>query len=154
MVRRRCRLRRRRRGVVAAAHGLHPVRGEWLIYFTLIALGGAVLLGLTSLVLVPIVQGGDRRVIAWVLPSGAAAGAVVAAWLVEAKKSIVENLAPVLTAIFTPLFAIMLVVSVVRVFVGGIGREFDREMLVGVRRAAARRRRAGRLRHLDAAVRS
>ena len=41
--------------------------------------------------------------------TGAAAATVVAAWLVEAKKSIVEHLAPVLTAIFTPLFGAGLV---------------------------------------------
>jgi hypothetical protein len=103
--------------------------GEWLIYYTLIALGGAVLLGLTALILGPIAPDAIDDVIAWVLPSGAAAGVVVAAWLVEAKKSIVENLAPVLTAIFTPLFAVMLVISVVAYFAAGIGRAFDRELL-------------------------
>jgi hypothetical protein len=54
---------------------------------------------------------------------------VVAAWLVEAKKSIIENLAPVLTAIFTPLFAVMLVVSAAVYLIGGIGRDFDRDLL-------------------------
>ena len=54
---------------------------------------------------------------------------IVAAWLVEAKKSIVENLAPVLTAIFTPLFAVMLVASAVGYLVAGIGRDFDRDLL-------------------------
>jgi hypothetical protein len=45
------------------------------------------------------------------LPSGGAAAVIVAAWLVEAKKGVIENLAPVLTAIFTPLFAVMLIVA-------------------------------------------
>jgi hypothetical protein len=103
--------------------------GEWFIYFTLIALGGAVLLALTGFILSPIAPEVVDEVIAWALPSGAAAAAVVAAWLVEAKKSIVENLAPVLTAIFTPLFAVMLVVAVVVYFAAGIGREFDRDLL-------------------------
>jgi len=103
--------------------------GEWFIYYTLIALGGAVLLGLTGLILSPIAPEIVDDVIGWVLPSGAAAGVVAAAWLVEAKKSIVENLAPVLTAIFTPLFAVMLVVAVVGYLVAGVGREFDRELL-------------------------
>lgn len=104
--------------------------GEWLIYYTLIALGGGVLLVLTGFILMPIAPDVTDEVFAWVLPSGAAAAAVVAAWLVEAKKSIVENLAPVLTAIFTPLFAVMLVVAVVVYFSAGVGREFDRELLV------------------------
>jgi hypothetical protein len=43
-------------------------------------------------------------VVAWLLPCGAAAAVVVAAWLVEAKQSVNENMAPVLTRLFTPLF--------------------------------------------------
>ena len=103
--------------------------GEWAIYFTLIALGGAVLLGLTTLVLAPIAPEATDVVYTWVLPSGAAGAVVVAAWLVEAKKSIIENLAPVLTAIFTPLFAVMLVVSAVVYVASGVVREFDRNLL-------------------------
>jgi hypothetical protein len=103
--------------------------GEWAIYYTLIALGGGVLLGLTAAVLSPIAPDAIEPVFAWVLPTGAAGGVVVAAWLVEAKKSIIENLAPVLTAIFTPLFAAMLVVSAVVYLIGGIGRDFDRDLL-------------------------
>ena len=104
--------------------------GEWVIYYALIALGGAVLLGLTSLVLAPIAPGAIGEVMNWVLPSGAAGAAIVAAWLVEAKKSVIENLAPVLTAIFTPLFAVMLLVSAVGYAVAGIGNDFDRDLLV------------------------
>jgi hypothetical protein len=103
--------------------------GEWAIYYTLIALGGAVLMGLTVLILEPIAPEAVDDVLMWVLPSGAAGAVVVAAWLVEAKKSIVENLAPVLTAIFTPLFAAMLVVAAVVYLVGGIGLDFDRNLL-------------------------
>ena len=68
-------------------------------------------------------------VLASISLSGAAGAVVVAAWLVEAKKSIIENIAPVLTAIFTPLFAIMLLVSATVYTVAGIGREFDRNLL-------------------------
>ncbi len=103
--------------------------GEWAIYYTLIALGGAVLLALTAAVLSPIAPDAIGPVFSWVLPTGAAGGVIVAAWLVEAKKSIIENLAPVLTAIFTPLFAVMLVVSAVVYLAGGIGRDFDRDLL-------------------------
>ncbi|MEZ5190117.1 MAG: hypothetical protein R2717_04005 [Schumannella sp.] len=84
---------------------------------------------LTVQVLAPIAPQAIDEVLTWVLPSGGAAGLVVAAWLVEAKKSIVENLAPVLTAIFHPLFAVMLVVAAVGYLVAGIGRAFDRELL-------------------------
>ena len=103
--------------------------GEWAIYYALIALGGAVLLGLTVLVLAPIAPNAVGPVIAWVLPSGAAAAVIVAAWLVEAKKGVIENLAPVLTAIFTPLFAAMLIVAATIYAAAGIGRDFDRNLL-------------------------
>ena len=103
--------------------------GEWAIYYALIALGGGVLLGLTAAVLTPIAPGAVEQVITWVLPSGAAGAVIVAAWLVEEKKSVIENLAPVLTAIFTPLFAVMLLGSAVVYGVVGIGQEFDRDLL-------------------------
>ncbi|MEO6505875.1 MAG: permease prefix domain 1-containing protein [Terrimesophilobacter sp.] len=108
--------------------------GEWVIYYAVIALGGGVLIGLTSLVLTPLIPVTDDVVVwddvlAWMSLSGAAGAVVVAAWLVEAKKSIIENIAPVLTAIFTPLFAIMLLVSAVGYSVAGIGRDFNRDLL-------------------------
>lgn len=103
--------------------------GEWVIYYAVIALGGGVLIGLTVLVLTPIAPDVVDDVLVWVLPPGAAGAVVVAAWLVEAKKSIIENIAPVLTAIFTPLFAAMLLVSATFYTVAGIGREFDRDLL-------------------------
>lgn len=103
--------------------------GEWVIYYTLIALGGAVLLSLTGTVLAQIDSDLSAEVMRWTVPSGAAAAVIVAAWLVEAKKSVIENLAPVLTAIFTPLFALMLLVSVLVYAVAGIGQDFDRNLL-------------------------
>lgn len=103
--------------------------GEWAIYYTLIALGGAVLVGLTVAILMPIAPASVGEVLDWVIPSGATGAVIVAAWLVEEKKSVIENLAPVLTAIFTPLFAAMLLVSAVVYAVAGIGRDFDRDLL-------------------------
>ncbi|HEX4746411.1 MAG TPA: hypothetical protein VFU99_05960, partial [Gaiellaceae bacterium] len=54
---------------------------------------------------------------------------VVAAWLVESKQRVVENMAPVLTMLFTPLFAVMLVCSAVVYVVTAFGDTFDRELL-------------------------
>lgn len=102
--------------------------GEWLIYYVLIALGGAVLMGLTAAILEP--TGVDvERIAEWLLPSGAAGGVIVAAWLVESKQRVVENMAPVLTMLFTPLFAVMLACAAVVYAVTGIGGAFDRELL-------------------------
>ena len=103
--------------------------GEWAIYWVLLALGGGVLVGLTTLIIAPIAPAAIDDMMLWVLPSGGAAAVVVAAWLVEAKKSVIENLAPVLAAVFTPLFAAMLIVAVVVYAAGGIGRDFDRDLV-------------------------
>jgi hypothetical protein len=103
--------------------------GEWVIYYALIALGGGVLLLLTGLILEPIRADLPERVIEWVLPSGAAGAVIVAAWLVESKQRVVENMAPVLTMLFTPLFAVMLTVAAVTYLVSGVAGEFDRERL-------------------------
>jgi hypothetical protein len=102
--------------------------GEWFIYYVLIALGGGVLMGLTAGILDP--TGVDVDQIAeWVLPSGAAGAVIVAAWLVESKQRVVENMAPVLTMLFTPLFAVMLAGAAVVYAVTGLGGAFDRELL-------------------------
>ncbi len=102
--------------------------GEWFIYYVLIALGGGVLMALTALILEPTGVDVDR-IAEWVLPSGAAGAVIVAAWLVESKQRVVENMAPVLTMLFTPLFAVMLAGAAVVYAVTGLGGAFDRELL-------------------------
>jgi hypothetical protein len=102
--------------------------GEWAIYYVLIALGGGVLTGLTVAILEP--SGVEpEQVSAWVLPAGAAGAVIVAAWLVEAKQRVIENMAPVLTMLFTPLFALMLTGAAVVYALTGLGGAFDRELL-------------------------
>jgi hypothetical protein len=102
--------------------------GEWFIYYVLIALGGGVLMALTAAILEP--TGIDPDWIAeWVLPSGAAGAVIVAAWLVESKQRVVENMAPVLTMLFTPLFAVMLAGAAVVYAVTGLGEAFDRDLV-------------------------
>jgi hypothetical protein len=104
--------------------------GEWVIYYVLIALGGGVLLLLTALILEPIGTDLAERIVEWVLPSGAAGAVIVAGWLVESKQHVVENMAPVLTMLFTPLFAVMLTVAAATYAVsGGVTGAFDRELL-------------------------
>jgi hypothetical protein len=102
--------------------------GEWFIYYVLIALGGGVLMALTAGILEPTGVDPDR-VAAWVLPSGAAGAVVVAAWLVESKQRVVENMAPVLTMLFTPMFAVMLAGAAIVYAATGLGGAFDRELL-------------------------
>jgi hypothetical protein len=88
-----------------------------------------VLVGLTVLILEPTGAIEPDRIFEWVLPSGAAGAVVVAAWLVESKQRVVENMAPVLTMLFTPLFAVMLAGAAVVYALTGLGEAFDRELL-------------------------
>ena len=99
--------------------------GEWFIYYTLIALGGGVLCAMTIGVFEAIDIDVEPLIAEWVLPSGAVGAVVVVAWLVEAKQSVIENMAPVLTSVFTPLFAAMLLVAVIAM--AATGNVFDAE---------------------------
>ena len=102
--------------------------GEWFIYYVLIALGGGVLMALIAGIFQPVGVDGDR-IAQWVVPSGAAGAVVVAAWLVESKQRVVENMAPVLSMIFTPLFAVMLTIAALVYAATGLGGAFDRELV-------------------------
>jgi hypothetical protein len=104
--------------------------GEWFIYYVLIALGGGVLLGLTVGVFSAIGLNIGALVFNWLLPAGAAGAVLVAAWLVEAKQAVVENMAPVLTNVFTPLFAVMFVASVGAIVFTGHGVDVERDVLI------------------------
>jgi hypothetical protein len=104
--------------------------GEWFIYYALVAFGGVVLVGLTLGVFEAIDLDVESLVTGWVLPCGAVGAVVVVAWLVEAKQSVVENMAPVLTAVFTPLFAVMLLAAIVGMAVTGSFIDPEREVLI------------------------
>ena len=105
--------------------------GEWFIYYALIALGGAVLMALTGFVFSAIGLKPEPLLVTWILPCGAVGAVVIAAWLVEAKQSVVENMAPVLTLIFTPLFTLMLLAFLATMAWTGSGIAVGREVLIG-----------------------
>jgi hypothetical protein len=50
---------------------------------------------------------------------------------VEAKQSVIENMAPVLTLLFTPLFTLLLLAFLVTMVLTGSGIEVEREVLIG-----------------------
>ncbi len=104
--------------------------GELFIYYVLIALGGGVLIALTINLFLAIGLKMEPLIVNWVMPWGVAGAALVATWLVEAKQSVIENMAPVLTRIFTPLFALVLIVFIATMV--GTGRRIDaeREVLI------------------------
>jgi hypothetical protein len=104
--------------------------GEWVVYYTLLALGGAVLVGLTLAGFEAIGLEISWFFAEWVLPCGAVGAVVVAAWLVEAKQSVVENIAPVLTRVFTPLTTLMLLAFLVALLATGTVVEVDRDLLI------------------------
>jgi hypothetical protein len=104
--------------------------GELFIYYALIAAGGGVLTGLLLGLFKMIGVDAEPFVQQWLVPCGAAGAVIVASWLVEAKQSVIENMAPVLTRLFIPLFAALLVTFLAALLVTGRGVEFQREMLI------------------------
>ena len=104
--------------------------GEWAVYYTLLALGGGVLSGLTIAGFALLGTDAAEFVGTWVLPCGAMGAVLVAAWLVEAKQSVVENIAPVLTKVFTPLTTLMLLALLIATLAGGDVVQVERELLI------------------------
>jgi hypothetical protein len=104
--------------------------GELFIYFVLIALGGGVLIGITFSLFKAIGIDVEPQVQSWIVPCGIAGATVIASWLVEAKQSVIENMAPVLTRIFAPLFALVLLTFVVTMVWTGRGIDVEREILI------------------------
>ncbi len=105
--------------------------GEWFIYYVLIALGGGVLIGFTVFLFQAIGVDPEVWVGEWMVPCGTAGAVLVGAWLVESKQSVIENMAPVLTIVFTPLFAILLLFFVGTMIWTGNAIDIEREVLIG-----------------------
>ncbi len=104
--------------------------GEWFVYFVLIALGGGVLIAFTFGTFEAIGISPEEFINEWLLPCGMVSAVVVAGWLVEAKQSVVENIAPVLTRLFTPLFTAVLLSFLVAVGWTSSGIDIEREALI------------------------
>lgn len=104
--------------------------GEWFVYYVLIGLGGGVLIAFLFGTFEAIGISPESFIAQWVVPCGAAAAVVVAGWLVEAKQSVVENIAPVLTRLFTPLFTLALLAFLVALAVTSGGIDVEREALI------------------------
>ncbi|GII98883.1 hypothetical protein CLV28_2670 [Sediminihabitans luteus] len=104
--------------------------GELAVYVALLALGGGVLVGLTAATVS--LAGGDLETVMgeWIMPFAVPGAVVVAAWLVEAKQAVVENIAPVLTRVFTPLTIVMLVGLAVVLLGAGDLADVERELLI------------------------
>jgi hypothetical protein len=104
--------------------------GELFIYYVLIALGGGVLVGFMLVIFQAIGIDVEPYFEAWLLPCGAAGAVLVASWLVEAKQSVIENMAPVLTRLFTPLFAAVLIAFLGTLLWTGQAIDIERDVLI------------------------
>ena len=104
--------------------------GELFIYYVLIALGGGVLTAFMAMIFQAIGIDVEPFFESWLLPCGAVGAVLVASWLVEAKQSVIENMAPVLTRLFTPLFAALLVTFLGTVLWTGRGVDIERNVLI------------------------
>ncbi len=105
--------------------------GEWFIYYALIAAGGGVLMAFTMFVFEAVGLDAEVLLAEWIMPCGVVGAVVIAGWLVEAKQSVIENMAPVLTRLFTPLFALLLLVFLGTIAWTGAGLDVQRELLIG-----------------------
>jgi hypothetical protein len=103
--------------------------GELFIYYALIAMGGGVLIAFTMGMFQAIAIDAEPVVEEW-LPCGILGAVIVASWLVEAKQSVIENMAPVLTRLFTPLFTLTLVVFLGTMVWTGRGIDIERNALI------------------------
>ncbi len=104
--------------------------GELFIYMALIAMGGIVVTVLTALSFAAIGIDVGQLIGRFVIPCGIAGALVVASGLVELKKSVVENMAPVLARIFTPLLAAALLAFLAAMLWTGNPIDIDRDVLI------------------------
>ncbi len=105
--------------------------GELFIYYLLIVMGGGALIGLMALLFSAIEVDASWLLLEWVAPCGAMGAVLIAAWLVEAKQSVIENIAPVLARVFTPLVALALLTFLATMLWTGQGIGAEREALIG-----------------------
>ena len=94
------------------------------------ALGGGVLVGFTLMMFSAIGMNAEWLAQGWLIPCGAAGAVLIGSWLVEAKQSVVENMAPVLTRLFTPLFTVLLLAFLATMAWTGSPINVEREVLI------------------------
>jgi len=104
--------------------------GEFFIYYVLIGLGGGVLTGFMGLMFGTIGIDIEPFFESWLLPCGASGAVLIAAWLVEIRNNLSGNFAPVLARLFSPLFAIMLVLFLGTLVWSGGSLILERNILI------------------------
>ncbi len=104
--------------------------GELFIYYVLIALGGGVFTVLTWGMFALVDLDATALATEWLLPCGALGAVIVGAWLVETRQSLAGNIAPMLTRVFTPPFAVMLLVFLGVMVWTGRWTDLERDVLI------------------------
>lgn len=126
-------------GFLYIAHGNRPTRGyvdflrfsgELFIYTVLVVLGGGVLLAVGNAIFGII--GIDISMITekHLIVAGAFGAPIVGSYLVEAKREIIENIAPVLAKLFIPLFFLVILVFLIALLLTGASPFLEREPLI------------------------
>ena len=104
--------------------------GELFIYYVLIALGGGVTTAFTMMMFGAIGVNAEWFASGWLIPCGATGAVIIASWLVEAKQSVIESMAPVLTRLFTPLLTVILLAFLATMAWTGNAIDIKREVLI------------------------
>ncbi|ULE35628.1 permease prefix domain 1-containing protein [Mycobacterium sp. IDR2000157661] len=104
--------------------------GEFVVYCTLLLLGVGVLVMLTAGAFQAIGVDLEWLIEGWAAPVAPPVVVLLSAWLVEAKQSVIENIAPVLTRVFTPLTIVMLLALLVAFARAGTIIGVERELLI------------------------
>ncbi len=106
--------------------------GEAFIYTILIVLGGGVLVGITQAIFTSIGLDMEETLLNHMIVPGGVVAPVLAVYLAEAKRTVIENIAPVLARIFVPLFCVVLSAFLVTLLLIGQGPHVDRALLIAL----------------------
>ncbi len=104
--------------------------GEAIIYGTLIFCGLIVLAMFTQAMFFAIQIDASWFIQNYLVVYGAAAVAMITVYLVETKKSVVENFAPILAKIFSPLFLFTMIAFLVILLLSGKSPFMERDYLI------------------------
>lgn len=106
--------------------------GELFIHCVLFALGGIVLTGMMMGLFQAIGVDMEPLFQRWLLPCGGVAAIVIGTWLVAARHGVVAHIAPLLTRMFTPLFAVLLLAFLATMLWTGRTLDFQRELIIAL----------------------
>ncbi|MBV1758798.1 MAG: hypothetical protein KMY55_13285 [Dethiosulfatibacter sp.] len=105
--------------------------GESIIYGSLIVLGSIVLMLFIVVIFETIAIDISDVVLNYIIIYGGCAVVMVTVYLAETKKSVVENFAPILAKLFSPLFLVVMLAFLSVMVITGKSPFVDRDFLIG-----------------------